>query len=417
MSINFFKGYASNELFPTKQIEESYKKVINIDLKPFDDDKSNQNPLNYGTDPGNLTTRKEVSKFLNQYFDRPASDPDCFNLTNGASFGMGIILNKCTKKDYTERVFIVSPCYYLANFCFLDYGYKDQIRSINETPGDEYEIDLKSLEDELKSVGEFGEEFYDDPLRGKERIYKSIIYIVPSYSNPGGLTYSMKTRTKLLQLARKHNMLIICDDVYDLLTYDNVVLPRLVYIDRDTTEDGYGNVVSNSSTSKILAPGLRFGWHETATPKLAAQLSQEGCIKSGGTPSQLNSCVVEDLMATGQLSKIVDNYKSHYSERAKVMIDCIKKYLPEDTKYYGGGGGYFVWTQFNDKYDIPQMISDLSEKGVILAGGDNFEVYNNTQGWNNCVRLCLSFLTSEQIEEGFKIWAELFEDHKYTKSK
>lgn len=82
--------------------------------------------------------------------------------------------------------------------------------------------------------------------------------------------YSEETKAKLLALARRYNMLIICDDVYDLLDYTGKKpLPRLVHMDRDSCSDEFGNVVSNSSTSKIVAPGLRFGWIETATPCLA----------------------------------------------------------------------------------------------------------------------------------------------------
>lgn len=409
--INFFKGYASNRLVPKQAISHAYSKVLlDTDFDQFDTDPDNRHPLSYGTDPGNLEVRQTISTFLGSNFGISPPNPDCINLTCGASFGIGVVLNRATDPSYTERVFIVTPCYFLINPTFIDAGFSGKITSINETPTGKYQIDLQLLEEELEKLSPASHTLKPDSCeRPASKVYKSVIYIVPSFSNPGGLNYSLETRVKLIDLARKYDMLIICDDVYDLLDYTgNPPLPRLCHLDRDTCDkDGFGNVVSNASTSKIIAPGLRFGWHETVSPKLAEQFSQEGCTKSGGTPTQLASFAIRELMESGKINDIIANFVKTYSERAEIMKQCILKYLPESTKFYGGEGGYFIWVEVDPKYNLLEIIGQLAKQNVILASGNEFEVVENVQGLSNCVRLCFSYVESEDIETGIKAWGEL----------
>lgn len=116
------------------------------------------------------------------------------------------------------------------------------------------------------------------------KIYKHIIYAVPTFANPSSKTMSLKRRQELVQLAREFDALIVTDDVYDMLQWpsdssqarlDSATLPRIVDIDR--TLDGgakeFGNAVSNGSFSKIAGPGLRTGWVE-GTSKLVYGCSQ-----------------------------------------------------------------------------------------------------------------------------------------------
>lgn len=114
------------------------------------------------------------------------------------------------------------------------------------------------------------------------KVYKHVIYAVPTFSNPSSKTMSLRRREELLQVAREYDALIITDDVYDFLQWPSKVtsetevaavkqahLPRIVDIDRYLDggaerpgADGFGNAVSNMSFSKISGPGLRCGWCE-----------------------------------------------------------------------------------------------------------------------------------------------------------
>lgn len=132
------------------------------------------------------------------------------------------------------------------------------------------------------------------PSRPWGKIYKHVIYCVPTFANPSSRTTSLKRREELVRCAREFDALVVCDDVYDFLSFpadetktqepqwrmDKAILPRLVDLDRAMDDgpsragaDGFGNVVSNGSFSKIGGPGLRCGWIE-GTEQLAFGMAE-----------------------------------------------------------------------------------------------------------------------------------------------
>lgn len=261
----------------------------------------------------------------------------------------------------------------------------------------------------------------EDPTRDRPRkLFRYVIYLVPTFSNPSGSTMSTASRLRLLEIARKHDMLILCDDVYDFLAFPDTnvaeIPPRIVTLDRATlAERGvdaskeYGNTVSNLTFSKLLGPGLRVGWQETVSPLLAQGLAQSGAVRSGGTPSQLTSMIVGEMI---QLDRVHDPIISHlaktYSARAHVLREAIAAELPQGTEVYGGDGGYFLWVVTPETVDAQEAAKLCKERGVVLANGSHFEVEGNPVGWGcRCQRLSISFLTEDQIRLGIKIWGQV----------
>lgn len=414
--INFFKGHPTRELLPVNEIADSYKRVLlDSDYLSYDTDPNNQHPLQYGTDPGNLDVREVIAQWVNKKFGAQVSDPNCINLTAGASYGVGNILTSVTSPKITQRVFVVTPTYFLINSCFVDVGLDDRLTAIEETHNGKYSIDLVYLEQQLQKYSQNLEPVHDDinvfpdPVRGTRKYYRFVMYLVPTFSNPGGLNYTLETRQKLVEIARKYDLLLISDDVYEFLDYtDSKPLPRLNQLDKAGATK-YGNTISNATFSKIIAPGLRVGWQETATPKLVDQLSITGSNRSGGTPNQLSTLVVADLIKTGTIDEIITKFKNVYKERVAVLKESIAKYLPQDTQVYGGDGGYFVWvvTPSANCFDV---VAKLAKRNVVLAGGEHFEVTGDKRNWGqHCVRLSISYLTTEEIQQGIKIWGELLE--------
>lgn len=93
------------------------------------------------------------------------------------------------------------------------------------------------------------------PSHGK--MFFGCYYTIPAFHNPTGILFSEETCKALVKLARKHELLVVCDDVYNMLYYDDEKAPkRLFEYDCDTDVDFKGNVISNGTFSKILAPGI-----------------------------------------------------------------------------------------------------------------------------------------------------------------
>ena len=94
-----------------------------------------------------------------------------------------------------------------------------------------------------------------------------------------------------------------------------------------------------------------------------------------------------------------------------MVKQCIEKYFPKSTTWYGGEGGYFFWITFHDDIDVGEIISILNrDYEIIIAPGTAFEVTNNALGWSNSVRISVSFLDQDSIAEGMKIWGDLMRE-------
>lgn len=431
-AINFFKGHPSFRLLPAKVVSEAAAELLVTGDRGYDDDTLNRHPLTYGSDEGALWVREAITNFNNdQTFrlaegDKARSRPEFLNLNSGASYGVLSILLQSTlaHTGYTRQAFIVTPTYFLINDCFIDAGFSSRVTAIDEDG--QGSINLALLEQKLK---EFEDSSTDDEDRKKlrvindpakkisKKVYKYVLYCVPTYSNPTGSTYSNETKLKMIEIARKYDMLIIADDVYDMLDFsppfDALPRPekRFVHLDRETNSDpeSYGNTVSNATFSKLIAPGLRFGYHETATEKLAGQLSHGGANISGGTPSQLNSMIVGTMLKNGSAATLLNGLRATYAERAETMTAAVKRYMPKDTDFDKPRGGYFSWLTLPKGYDAREIGKRLEqEHQITVANGDNFEVKGDPRNWGkSSMRLSVSFLECDEIEEGIKCMGQI----------
>lgn len=432
MPLSLFAGHPTPDLLPAREISEAATTVLaRLAQDPFQyvGDADNRHPLSYGTDRGNLTVRREVAGWLDLVYPRSSSaDPDTINLTAGSLYGAMNILAQCTHpaSGATRQAFVITPTYFLINLLLLDAGFGGKISAVEELAGGE--IDFAGLEarlEQLEADPAANERFpvpvmlehipaIFDPSRPLQRIYRYVMYLVPSFLNPKGGLYPESTRRRLVALAQKYDILLLSDDVYDLLDYrllpDTLpdLPPRLVLIDRETcAPDGFGHTISNGSFSKLLGPGLRVGWQELATPRLTLQLSQGGAHHLGGLPAQLNLEIVGEMIRSGVLAKVVRQLRTVYSARARTMLRAIREHLPSDTEVLGGAGGYFMWVRVPN-VDMPAVVRESQARGVVLAGGENFEVTGNPRGWGQlCVRVCVLLLTEEQIQTAIEVFGKL----------
>jgi DNA-binding transcriptional MocR family regulator len=158
----------------------------------------------------------------------------------------------------TRHVYFQDPTYFLAFDIFLDVGYtRDQFIGIPEENDTGINVDI--LQDYL--IKHETAAVTAAAVTTADGVYNSILYCVPTHANPTGSILSNEKRKRLVQLARQYNMLVICDDVYDILTYEGQIPKRLVAYDLEQPNEKHV-VISNGSFSKILAPGARAGWIE-----------------------------------------------------------------------------------------------------------------------------------------------------------
>ena len=268
-------------------------------------------------------------------------------------------------------------------------------------------------------------QIYKEPTHRK--LYRHIIYLVPTCSNPSGKTTTLARRKALVQLARKYNCLVICDDVYDFLQWAlsdewqsiprQVRLPRLCDIDLalGPAEDDpghFGYAISNGTFSKIVGPGVRTGWVE-ASPAFAYGLSQTGSTRSGGAPSQFSAALMCEMLKSGDISRQIDTLtRAALQRRHRLMLDAIQKHLGtfnvaiQETSLLGSNifGGYFVWFRLPEGSPTAKAIFSKAseEENLIIGHGDIFEVHGDEASarFRHDIRLCFSWEPEDSLIEG-----------------
>jgi DNA-binding transcriptional MocR family regulator len=280
--INLRLGWPNPGLLPVKLVQDASQLAFS-DAEAY----TRESLLEYGPDDGYLPLRQKIATWLTNFY-RPGSPvtTDRICLSGGASQNLACVLDTFNDPAVTQYIWMVAPTYFCACRVFDDAGFAGRLRAV---PEDEEGLNVQFLSEQLQL--ESDKELVSTPATKSQRPWKKtychIIYAVPTFANPSGRIMSLARREALVRVARKHDALVITDDVYDMLIWDSAASgtdgtrrsacqPRIVDVDRYLDGgpiDDFGHAISNGSFSKIVGPGLRTGWAE-ATPKFAFGLSQ-----------------------------------------------------------------------------------------------------------------------------------------------
>jgi DNA-binding transcriptional MocR family regulator len=320
--------------------------------------------LQYGTEQGDGYFRMALAEFLKQGYGFPVDFKNLF-VTNGISNALDMI---CSHFTYpSEAIFVEEPTYFLALRIFEDHDLR-----IVPIQTDGNGLVVEALEEKLK---EFQPKF---------------LYTVPTFQNPGGFTLPQDRREKLVQLSQEHDFLIVADEVYHFLSYsDQQIKPFAAYTDVET-------VISLSSFSKILAPGLRLGWMQ-AHPSKIQPLIKSGLLDSGGGLNPFTSAIVRELIETGDLKKNIDHLIATYQARLKIMDEALRKDLPQ-AEFVTPQGGYFFWVRLLGA-DMGQFREKAREFDIGFRQG---VLFSSRERMRDYMRLCFAFYDEEKIEEGIR---------------
>lgn len=221
------------------------------------------------------------------------------------------------------------------------------------------------------------------------------LYVVPNFQNPTGLLMAPAKRRQLLEWAARENMLIVEDDPYREIFFnqsagDGVIRP----IKADDTD---GRVIYLSSFSKTLAPGFRVAWI-TAPPAIAARLEiakQAADLCTGG----LDQRIVFETWKRGILQRQIPVLRAHYRQKHDVMAEALRSELAGAVTWPDPQGGFFLWLTLPNQMDADLLLRRCVQHGVIYVAGAAF--YVDGAGAET-VRLSFSAPTHDRIREGVK---------------
>lgn len=225
-----------------------------------------------------------------------------------------------------------------------------------------------------------------------------MMYLIPTFQNPTGLTMSQKKREEVYRIAQKYDLIIIEDDPYGNLKFDDTKYNTLKSMDVD------GRVIYCGTFSKILSPGIRVGYM-CASPEITAKAAVAKQTTDVHT-SILSQLLVSEFMKKYDIEALIEKMRALYREKCAVMLKATDTYFPSSIVHTDPKGGLFVWATLPDEYDTFVLSKRCIQNNVAYVPGCTFMV--DMEKKNSSLRLNYSTMPNEKIVEGIKILGKIF---------
>jgi DNA-binding transcriptional MocR family regulator len=274
-------------------------------------------------------------------------------------------------------VLVEAPTYHEAVSIFRDHGV--ELRAV---PIDEEGLIVPELEAQLATLQ-------------REAKSPRLLYTIPNFQNPSGVTITTERRKAILRLAREHGFLVVEDDVYRDLGFEGDV-PASFY----ALAGGQG-VLRIGSFSKIMAPGLRLGWLIAASEHIQRCVNC-GVMSMGGGANPLIAHMVAEYCRAGHLEPQVASLREVYRRRRDATLAALGRHMPAGVRWTHPRGGFFTWLTLPEGVSVGPLQDVAREQGVLFVPGTGFFAAG---GGERHLRLAFSFVPPDEIERGIAILA------------
>lgn len=299
--------------------------------------------------------------------------PENVMITSGGSQAVGLIVDLFV--DWDDTVIMEAPTWMGFIWALKNVGAKQLA-----IPMDADGMDMAALRSKLEE------------LRAKN-ITPKMIYVIPNFQNPTGISMSLEKRKELIELAHEFGTIIFEDDAYHDLRFSGEKIPSIYSL------DPYGLTIYTATFSKTMGAGMRLGWL-VAPEEVIGHL---GVLKVDGGTNIFGSYVAAEWIPENFATHIVE-LREIYHRRKLLMLDALEKYMPEGTTWTNPEGGFFVWVTFPEGIDTLEMLPRARELGIeYMPGGSCYA----EGGGENQIRLSYSFARDEQIAPGMEILGNL----------
>jgi len=362
--ISFAAGSPSPDAFPVGQMSELSKTVY---------EKMPVLALQYGISEGYAPLVEKVNARLNSKFNIDTGGDMTLIVTGGQQ---GIDLTGKVMCNEGDVVICEKPSFIGALNSFKANGAKP-VQIDMEDDG----ICIEKLEKALIE-------------------YKNakIIYLIPTFQNPSGITMSLEKRKKVYELAKKYEILILEDNPYGELRFRGDEIPTIKSMDKD------GLVVYCSSFSKIIAPGIRVGFL-SAPRELAGKIV---VAKQGGdVHTNIYFQIICDLfLEKYDIDEHIEKIRVLYRDKCLLMLsEMQKKFDKIGIKYTSPDGGLFLWCDLPENIGLQEFVKMSLERKVAVVPGGAFLADENEV--SNAFRVNYSFPSAEQIITGVDVLAQV----------
>lgn len=227
-----------------------------------------------------------------------------------------------------------------------------------------------------------------------------LIYTIPNFQNPSGITMSFEKRKLLYSLAKKYNVLILEDNPYGDLRYSGTDIPSIKSLDKD------GIVIYAGSFSKVLSPGLRVGF--SIAPK---DIIQKMVVCKQGQDVHTNilaQMITYQFIKRYNFSEHIKNLQQLYKKKAKLTESLLEKYMMPKIKYNKINGGLFVWCTLPNKINMLDFCKEAILRKVCVVPGNTF--LTNENEISHSFRINFSTPTEKDLSKGIQILGTLIDE-------
>ncbi len=193
-----------------------------------------------------------------------------------------------------------------------------------------------------------------------------LMYTVPNFQNPTGITYSLEKRKKICELLNQYQVVLIEDDPYGDLRFQGMDLP---YIGADKLEHS----ILFGSFSKIISPGVRIGYLCTKDKELMQKL----IIAKQATDLHtdiLAQHILYDYLIHNDLEEHISDIKHLYRKQSSTMIECLNSFLSSKITFTKPEGGMFLWAKRIDNGSAKELFHECINSNVAFVPGDPFYI-------------------------------------------
>jgi DNA-binding transcriptional MocR family regulator len=331
--------------------------------------------LQYGSGQGDVTLREQILDVIGEV--GISAHPDDIVVTTGSQMALDLVTRVfCNPGDV---VLVESPSYVGALGVFRAYEC-----DVVHVAMDDQGLEPTALREAIAAV------------RASGRSIK-LIYTIPSFHNPAGVTQGPERRREILAIAREAGIALLEDDPYGLLGFEGEP-PRAIRAD---DADG---VIYLGSFSKTIASGLRVGWAVAphgVRDKLV--LAAEAAVLC---PSNYAQLTVSEYLATQPWREQIKSFREVYRERRDAMLDALDTLMPAGTTWTVPAGGFYSWLTLPEGLDATAMAPRAIANLVAYVPGTGF--YVDGQGRRN-MRLSYCYPEPDRIREGVRRLAGVIE--------
>ncbi|WPH18096.1 aminotransferase-like domain-containing protein [Variovorax paradoxus] len=368
--ISFAGGFPDSAMFDVEGLKEASAKAL---------DEEPGGALQYGATEGYEPLRTQLSAFMKTKGLDVA--PSGLIVTTGSQQALDL-LGK-TMISPGDKVIVEGPTFLATIQCFRLYG-----AQLISAPVDANGVKTDELE---KLIAEHQPKF---------------VYLIPTFGNPSGAMLSLERRKKVLEMAVKHQTLIVEDDPYGDLYFGEAPPPSILSLSQDVP-GSHEFIVHCGSLSKVLSPGLRIGWM-IAPAELLAKATMCKQFSDAHT-STFAQATAAQYLKSGRMPATLANVRKVYGERAKAMGAALERELGDGIEFTQPNGGLFFWARLtgaNGKIaDASVLAKKAIEQLVAFVPGAPFFASNP-----DVSTLRLSFATADvaRIEEGTRRLGQAF---------